>query len=236
MAAVNPQLLRTLSELWRTRGDASVTIDSGRVQRIVHVERGEVVAVESGVLTERIGVQLAAEGKLDPVLLTPLVRAARNAGRSFCQQLVHEKLLEPEEISEALHRQFTTRFDRSLHMPGTVVVNAKAAAPKIVRQPIAAAVVASFRRLPEEVPAALVAEVPPHHPPMREDLFSAEQLDLQGDEPRYFRQLAAGMDASGVLDRAQNHDSALRLCAAMVALGAIQTEQVDPVAQYVRSA
>lgn len=236
MATQNTQLFRSLTQLWRTRQSATLVVEAGRNQRSLHVDAGHFVAADSDLLTERIGVQLVAEGRIEPAQVAPVVEAARASGRAFGEQLVADHLLAEAELRAALQRQFTSRLDRTLRAAGPVQLTALRASRRTVHQPVPAAVVATFRRVPVDVATQIVSSLPPSHARMRDDLFAAEHLQLLGEEPRYFRQMAAGMDATAVLDRAQDHEGALRLCAALVSLGAIPVEVEDPIAQYLRTA
>ncbi|MBX5484153.1 MAG: hypothetical protein IRZ16_20190 [Myxococcaceae bacterium] len=238
MAAANAALLRTLNDLWRSRADASITIDSGRVHRTLHIHNGHFIGAESDVLTERLGVLLVAEGKLDVALVDPLVQAARTAGRFFGEQVVADGLLDETELNSALERQAHTRFDRSVQMSGKIEVRPLQRVRPQVRRALPAAVVASFRgRLPIEAATRLIASLPPSQTRLRPDAFTPEELELAGPELRYWRQLASGQDAAAVLDRAQDYETALRLIAALVGLGAIGGRMAeDEIAQFLRSA
>lgn len=238
MAAANAGLLQTLSKLWRTRADASVSIDSGRIVRTLHLRNGEFVAADSDVLTERLGVLLVAEGKLDVALVDPIVQAARASGRYFGDQLVADGVLEGSDVTRALSRQAALRFDRSVQMVGEVTVGPIAQVRTVCRFPVGAMVVTGFRsRLPLEAATSLVATLTPNRMRMDPGTCSPEELQLSGPELRCWRQLASGQDASAVLDRAPDYEAALRLIAALVALGAIGgSEARDPVAELLRSA
>lgn len=214
----------------------SITVDSGRIRRTLHVQLGELIGADSDVLTERLGVLLVADGKLDVSLVEPLVEAARAAGRYFGDQVVAEKLLTGGEIAAVLERQAQSRFDRALQMPGEVTVGPLQHVRVVIRRPLLAEIVTAFRqRLSTEVVSSLVAALPPNHPRLQEDLFAPEQLGLVGSELRYWRQLASGQDAAGVLDRATDYEVALRLMGALVGLGAIDVRmQVDPIEEALR--
>lgn len=238
MAAANAALLRTFTDLWLTRSNASVTIDSGRVCRTLHIQNGAFVGADSDVLTERLGVLLVADGKLDGALIEPIVQAARKTRRYFGDQIVSDGLVSGEDVVHALERQAHSRFDRSMQMTGEVHIGSLAQGRAIVSRSLPASVVASFRgRLPLDTATSLVATLPPSHARLRTDLFAVEELELLGSELRYWRQLESGQDASAVLDRAPEYEVAIRLIAALVGLGVISDQAPrDEVLQYLRTA
>ena len=167
-----------------------------------------------------------------------IVQAARASGRYFGDQLVADGLLEGGDVTRALSRQAALRFDRSVQMIGEVTVSPAAPVRTVCQFPIGAMVVTGFRsRLPLEAATSLVASLTPSRMRMDPDSCSPEELQLSGPELRCWRQLASGQDASAVLDRAPAYEAALRLIAALVALGAIGGgEARDPVAELLRSA
>jgi hypothetical protein len=220
--AVNLQLLRVLGTLCRSRGEASVSVDNGRAKRTLHVARGELIGVDSSVATERLGVQLAAEGKLDVDLVVPLVRASRAANRFFGDELVAQGLLTVADVSRAVERQTHSRFDRALQMSGAIVANHEHLMRPTYRAPLASVVVSAFRsRLPLASATALVAELTPEHSRLRAEEINPEELRLTVPEVRCWRRLASGQDAAAVVDRACDGEVPVRLIAALVALGAI---------------
>ena len=222
MAVVNFELLRVLATLCRTREQASVSVDNGRAKRTLHVARGELLAVDSSVATERLGVQLAAEGKLDVELVVPLVNAARAANRFFGDELVAQGLLSHTDVARAVERQTHARFDRALQMGGAIGAMRSPWIRPTYRAPLASVVVAAFRsRLPLGTATALVADVSPEHSRLRAEDLDVEELRLTAPELRCWHRLASGQDAAAILDRASDGEVPVRLIAALIALGAI---------------
>ena len=228
MSAVNTQLLHILADLWRARGEASVAVDGGRIRRVVHVVRGELVWVESDVHTERLGVQLVADWLLDARKVEELVSAARVKSRTLGEHLVAEGLITPQTMNSAVEKQCLQRFDRALTMTGTVTVTPRLPGRIVVRRPLGPEIVRAFRdRLPVATASAVVAGLLPRHDRLLEQFVSAEALQLTGAELRYFRQLASGQGVGSVLDRAQDYNQALRFIGALVAMGAVGGEEID---------
>lgn len=222
MAVVNAQLLRVLATLWRTREQASVIVDSGRVKRTLHLAGGELISVDSTVTTERLGVQLAAEGRLDVELVVPLVRAARAANRFFGDELVAQGLLTVSDVARAVERQTLSRFDRALQMSGAISALHDKRVRPTYRAPLAAVVVSAFRsRLPLAIASAMVAGLNPEHARLRGSEINPDELRLTVPEARCWRRLASGQDAAAVLDRANDGEVPVRLIAALIALGAM---------------
>ncbi len=237
MAAVNVELVRSLTELWRARADATVTVDSGRIRRTLHIQKGELIGADSDVQTERLGVRLVADGALAAELVEPMVTAARAAGRYFGDVLVSERLLTGEQVGAALLAQALSRFDRALVMDGEVRQAPLATVRVVTRRALGPELVRAFReRLPVMAATGLVAQLVPRFDRMGEDLLAADGLELTGPELRCFRQLASGQGAAAVLDRAADYEGAMRFIGALVAMGAVGVEQADPVLAYVRSA
>ena len=234
MAVVNFELLHVLATLCRTRDHASVSVDNGRVRRTLHVAGGELIGADSTVATERLGVQLAAEGKLDVELVVPLVQAARAANRFFGDELVAQGLLTVADVVRAVEHQTHSRFDRALQMAGTIAATRPLRVRATYRAPLGAVVVAAFRsRLPVGTASALVAGISPEHSRLRPEHVVVNELRLTSPELRCWRRLASGQDTAGVLDRASDGEVPLRLIAALIALGAIG-DPADPVPEPLR--
>jgi hypothetical protein len=222
VAVVNFELLRVLGTLCRSRDQAAVSVDNGRVRRTLHVAHGELIAAESSVMTERLGGLLAAEGKLDVELVTPLVQAARAANRFFGDELIAQGLLTPADVARAVERQTHARFDRALQMAGAIAAARPLRVRPTYRAPLASVVVAAFRsRLPVATAFSLVAGLSPEHSRLRADDLNVEELRLTLPELRCWRRLASGQDAAAVLDRTSDGEVPVRLIAALIALGAI---------------
>jgi hypothetical protein len=237
VGTVNTQLLQTLTQLWRTRADAAVTVDGGRIHRTLHVAGGELVGADSDVHTERLGVQLVAWGLLDANQVEPLVTRAQSLGSYFGEQLVADGLLSAEAVAEALERQALQRFDRTLTMVGTVRVVPRPPRRGVLRRPLGAEIFQAFRqRLPLSAASGLLADLQPRNDRLNEDFFPADELALTEAEHRCYRQLASGQGASAVLDRASDADVAIRLLGALCALGAVGVQEVDPVQALLRTA
>lgn len=228
MTAVNTQLLHRLAELWRARGEASVTIDGGRIHRVLHIGGGELLWVDSDVHTERLGVQLVADWLLDARRVEELVAAARVRGRHFGEHLVAEGLITPQTMNAAVEKQCLQRFDRALTMPGAVIETSRLPTRVTLRRPLGPELFRAFReRLPVSAATTLVASLSPRHDRLHAQFLSPEDLMLTGGELRLFRQLASGQGVSSVLDRAPDYNLAVRFIGALVAIGALGGEEID---------
>ena len=235
--AANSSLLQTLCRLWRARGDASVTVDTGRARRTLHVARGELIGADSDVLVERLGVLLVADGKMDVALVEPIVEASKRSGVYFGDQLVAEGLISAPELALVLDRQALARFDRCLLGDGNVSLDAKRPVRLVMRRPLGEAIVDAFRsRLPLSVAQGMVQALPPNALRMAAVDFGPEDLALTGPELRAWRQLAAGQDVCSVLDRAQDPDATVRLFGGLIAVGALGVQIRDPIAEVLRTA
>jgi hypothetical protein len=213
-----------------------VTVDDGRVRRVLHVARGELIGADSDVPEEALGARLVSEGKLDYALLEPMVQAARRAGVFLGDLLTAEKLLSKAELAHALQRQALSRFENVLTMQGEPAMASPMAVPIVVRRPLGPLILETFRsRLPLEVARAVVATIPPGAARMGRAPFDPAGLELNPVEKLVLQKLEAGQDAGAVLDRASDPDATLRFMAVLTAIGSLGEETPDPVAELLKA-
>lgn len=222
MGALNVMLLWVLADLARRSQAATVRVRSERdgTMRAVHVSQGFVVAADSTVQAERLGDLLAAEGRLDPVLIEPVALEASRRQTLLGDQLVADGLLSAADLASALERQVELRFTNAVCTPGVVTVGPKSEARPVARVPLAAGVLALFQlRVSMEEVRALLTERSPT--PITLDLESEAfaRLGLSPADLRTCRALASGTPLDTVVKEASPPDSALRLAAALTGLG-----------------
>lgn len=215
-------MLLAVSDLNRRAADGAVTVRARAdgASRVLHVARGCLIATESSVVGERLGNMLAAEGRLDPVLIEPVANEARRRGTLLGYQLITDGLMTPTDLASALERQARLRFESALASPGTVSLAAKAIAELVVKIPFGAAVAVAFRaRINLRAIQDLIAERPRQVRALdlQEDVFS--RLELGPSELRICRALASGQSLEQVISGSPAPDNVVRLVGVLVALG-----------------
>jgi hypothetical protein len=215
-------LLLAIADLNRRSGDGSLTLKARAdgAWRVLHVAKSALIATESSVVAERLGNMLAAEGRLDPVLIEPVANEARKRGTLLGHQLVADGLLTPTDLASALERQGRLRMDNALATPGVVGIVPKGKIEPMVRTPLGASVIAAFRsRINLQSIQDLIAERPAQ--PIALDLQSEvfRNLELGPGELRICRSVAAGQSFDAVLAASPAPDAVIRILGALVALG-----------------
>ncbi len=222
MPSLNPMVLLVLSDLTRRSADGSFKALSKAdgAMRVLHVSRGCLINSESPVVSERLGNMLAAEGRLDPVLIEPVANEARKRGTLLGHQLIADGLLTPTDLASALERQARLRLENAMASSGTVTLVASVGVEPMVRIPLEGAVTAAFRkRINLQAIRDSIAERPkqPLALDLKAEVFT--RLELGPSELRVCRELAAGKSLDAVLAGSTSPDSVLRLVGVLVALG-----------------
>jgi hypothetical protein len=219
MARLNSVLMLVLADLERRAGSAHVVVTAGSDRRALHVASGELVRVDSNVVAERLGDMLAAEGRLDPVLIEPVANEAKKQGHLIGDQLVADGLLEPAELTAALERQVELRFASALFASGNVVVDAAREMPMMVSVPLGAAMMSAFRaRVPLEAIEFHLAD--PDRETVALDLKSPAmtRLELGPAQLKVCNRLASGDTIDAMVATGIPREPALRLAGALNAL------------------
>ena len=219
---MNTMMLLAVSDLNRRAANALVSLKArdGDTSRAIWVAKGMIVATESNVVVERLGDMLAAEGRLDPVLIEPVAKEARKRGTLLGNQLVTDGLLSPTDLASALERQARLRFEAALAAPGAVSVVTKAMPDPMVRIPLGSAVTAAFRsRISLPAIQNLIAErqSQPIALDVESDLFL--RLEVGPSELRVCRGAAAGQSFEELIASSPAPESATRMIGVLVALG-----------------
>jgi hypothetical protein len=186
------EVLRAVGDAHAQRHASTIQVGVPGTRRIIGCEGGFLVASASEFPADRIGEQLAGEGRLDAALIGPLGEEARRTGRLLGEVLIQEGLTTPAELAEALTRQLKLNFTRALVTPGPVTVSLRPPARRQGREPLAASLVAFFRDVdPDEFEARLgrmkLAELG-----LRGKLEELGELGLLPAELRAVRLLASG--------------------------------------------
>jgi hypothetical protein len=219
MARLNSVLMLVLADLERRAGSALISVTSGNDRRALHVTTGELVRVDSNVKAERLGDMLAAEGRLDPVLIEPVAAEAAKQGHLIGDQLVADGLLEPAELTAALDRQVELRFASALTASGNVALDGPSEKPMMVNIPLGAAMMAAFRsRVPLEAIEFHLED--PDREPVALDLQSpaVTRLELGPAQLKVCNRLAAGESLAQMVEGGIPRDPAYRLAGALNAL------------------
>ena len=214
-------LLLVLADLNRRSASAIITAEAGTsARRKLHVDKGILVATDSSLRVERLGDLLAAEGRLDPVLIEPVAEEARKNGKLIGDQLVADALLSPGDLAAALERQAILRFDAALGSHGLVTVGPLPPGPRMVRFDLGNAVMAFFRGAAalEDV-AALVADRDDGSVPLDLDAPALKRLRLASAELRIARQRAAGESVNTLVANADCPEPIVRTAGALAGLG-----------------
>ena len=221
--ALNRILLWVLMDLERREASACVAIQAGKARRLLHIQRGQLVASESNLKTERIGDMLVSEGLLDPVLLEPVAAEAARRKTLLGEQLVTDGLLSREDLLAAVDRQVVFRLGAALSMRGVVTVDTLSSAPTTLQVPLTAAVATAFRSW---VPLAVIeselmasAEEDEEPMPLDESAPAFGLLELGPAELRLARKLAKGARLNELLESGAPREPVLRLAGALRAVG-----------------
>jgi hypothetical protein len=219
--ALNRILLWMLMDLERQEASACITVQAGKAKRVVHVKRGQLVAAESNLKTERLGDMLVAEGLLDAALLEPVAAEAARRKTLLGEQLVIDGLLSSADLASALDRQVSFRMGAALSMRGVVSVDPSRGLQPSVQVPLTLAVAGAFRSW---VPLAAIEsdldardDRPPV--PLEEASPALALLELGPAELRLTRRLAKGERLSAILASGSPREPVLRLAGALRAVG-----------------
>ena len=221
--ALNRILLWVLMDLERREASACVAIQAGKARRLLHIARGQLVAAESNLKTERLGDMLVSEGLLDPVLLEPVAAEAARQKTLLGEQLVTDGLLSREDLTAAVDRQVVFRLGGALSMRGVVTVDAPGSVPTSFQVPLTVAVATAFRSwVPlAAIEAELMASAEENENPMPVDESAAAfgLLELGPAELRLAKRLAKGARLNDLLESGAPREPVLRLVGALRAVG-----------------
>lgn len=239
MSPPNFDLLLALSRAWPDRQSVTLTVDTGRVKRSLHIRGGAFIGADSDVTTERLGVLLVAEGLLDVTRIEPVVQACRQSGRTFGEQLIADGTVAREVVARTLVNQAQARFDRALQTRGTVIMEGLRPIEPVFERPLGPLLLDGFRqRFSLAFCSSVVASLPPGGVKLTATASTLAALGLSSEEQRYLQQLASGQGLTSVLDRARDPELALRLAAALVGLGLLRdgAPAEDPISALLRMA
>jgi len=219
--ALNRILLWMLMDLERQAASACITVQAGKAKRVVHVKRGQLVAAESNLKTERIGDMLVAEGLLDAVLLEPVAAEAARRGTLLGEQLVSDGLMTSSDLLAALDRQVSFRMGAALSMRGVVSVDPSRGLQPSVQVPLTVAVAGAFRAWVPlgAIEADLTAGDDRPPVPLDDSAPALALLELGPAELRITRRLANGERLDAILASGAPREPVLRLAGALRAVG-----------------
>lgn len=239
MSTPNFDLLRALTHAWRERQSATVVVDTGRVKRSLHVRAGNLIGADSDAMTERLGVLLVADGRLEVSRIEPTVQRCTQSGLTFGEQLIADGLVAAEVVQRTLEQQAQNRLDRSIQTSGAVCAEPLRPAQPVFDRPLGPLVLDGFRhRFSVAFCSSVVSALRPGGVHTSGSALELAALTFSPLELRWFQQLASGQGVTSVLDRAAEPEAALRFVAALVGLGVMQdgTVTVDPVQAWLRTA
>lgn len=224
MSFLNGAVVKAIASLRATYGDAELSVGDPPATRTLFIRKGELVGGFSNDPEERIGNLVAKSKGLAPELIEAIAKGAAVQGKMLGDALIAEGLLTPTDLVGLLEEQTVRRFHRTLTMRGPVRSAPLSTMRGVIRRPVGALLIASFREhLSSEVIEALglVAAGTPYAV-MGKDGEVAE-LGLTPAETRNLRRLAHGESLNQVASGPQAEQT-LRVVLALIALGVLRAK------------